>query len=174
LSRQLAAAQTIVAVEAGARSVSLGDILGPEFAARPGEMFSTDRFHPSAAGYAAAATVLLPSLVAALGVGPNEEQPEAARGEAVLPVAVAAVEAADEAGTEVAGVQVGGRDRGPRGRWALLRHRRRRALPHPEQVTGPEADPADGRIPAGRKPQQVEFLRIQREQPDRGGAIVPS
>ena len=34
-SRQLAAAQTIAVVEAGGRSVSLGDILGPEFAARP-------------------------------------------------------------------------------------------------------------------------------------------
>ncbi len=36
LSRQLAAAQTIAIVEAGGRSVSLGDLLGPEFAARPG------------------------------------------------------------------------------------------------------------------------------------------
>ena len=45
------------------------------------------------------------------------------RGEGVRPIALAAVEAADEPGTEVAGAQVGGRDRGPRGRWALLRHR---------------------------------------------------
>ena len=32
----------------------LGDLLGPEFAAAPKEMFGPDRFHPSAAGYRAA------------------------------------------------------------------------------------------------------------------------
>jgi hypothetical protein len=125
-SRQLAAAQTIVVVEAGGRSVSLGDILGPEFAASPSEMFGPDRFHPSVAGYASAAAALLPSVCAALDVwfgGVREALPDLDRGEGVLPVALAAVEAADEAGTEVAGAQVGGRDRGPRGRWALLRHR---------------------------------------------------
>ena len=52
-SRQLAAAQTIAVVETGCRTVSLGDILGPEFAAAPSEMFGPDRFHPSAAGYRA-------------------------------------------------------------------------------------------------------------------------
>jgi lysophospholipase L1-like esterase len=125
-SRQLAAAQTIVVVEAGGRSVSLGDILGPEFAASPSEMFGPDRFHPSVAGYASAAAALLPSVCAALDVwfgGVREALPDLDRGEGVLPVALAAVEAADEAGIEVAGAQVGGRDRGPRGRWALLRHR---------------------------------------------------
>ncbi|MBA2768912.1 MAG: SGNH/GDSL hydrolase family protein [Sporichthyaceae bacterium] len=124
-SRELAAAQTIAVVEAGGRSVSLGDVLGPEFAASPIEMFGPDRFHPSAAGYASAAAALLPSVCAALDVwfGGPEEQPDVARGEGVRPIALAAVEAADEAGTEVAGAQVGGRDRGPRGRWALLRRR---------------------------------------------------
>ena len=67
-SRQLAAAQTIAVVEAGGRTVSLGDLLGPEFAASPAEMFSADRFHPSVAGYASAAAVLLPSVCAALGL----------------------------------------------------------------------------------------------------------
>ena len=51
-SRDLAAAQTVAVVEAGGRTVSLGDLLGPEFAERPHEMFSHDRFHPSPAGYA--------------------------------------------------------------------------------------------------------------------------
>lgn len=132
-SRQLAAAQTIVVVEAGGRSVSLGDVLGPEFAASPKEMFGPDRFHPSAAGYASAAAALLPSVCAALDVwfgGVPEQLPDLDRGEGVLPIALAAVEAADEAGTEVAGAQVGGRERGPRGRWALLRHRS--AQPPPE------------------------------------------
>lgn len=125
-SRQLAAAQTIVVVEAGGRTVSLGDVLGPEFAASPKEMFGPDRFHPSAAGYASAAAALLPSVCAVLNVwidGDVEHSPDLARGEGVLPIAVAAVEAADAPGTEVAGAQVGGRDRGPRGRWVLLRRR---------------------------------------------------
>jgi lysophospholipase L1-like esterase len=125
-SRQLAAAQTIVVVEAGGRTVSLGDVLGPEFAASPKEMFGPDRFHPSAAGYASAAAVLLPSVCAALDVwfgGEAETTPDLARGEGVRPIALAAVEAAEEPGTEVAGAAVGGRERGPRGRWALLRHR---------------------------------------------------
>jgi len=125
-SRQLAAAQTIVVVEAGGRTVSLGDILGPEFAASPKEMFGPDRFHPSVAGYASAAAAMLPSVCAVLNVwfgAEVEASPDLMRGEGVRPIALAAVEAADAAGTEVAGAQVGGRDRGPRGRWALLRHR---------------------------------------------------
>lgn len=125
-SRQLAAAQTIVVVEAGGRTVSLGDLLGPEFAASPAEMFGPDGFHPSATGYAGAAAAILPSVCAVLDVwlpDKGEDAPDRSRGEGVLPVARAAVEAAEEAGTEVAAAQVGGHDRGPRGRWALLRHR---------------------------------------------------
>lgn len=132
LSRQLAAAQTIAVVGAGGRTVSLGDVLGPEFAARPGEMFSADRFHPSAAGYARMASVMLPSLCAALGVWPEgdtDRPPERDRGEGVISLAEAAVAAADDAGTEVAPVRVGGAVRGPLGRWALLLRRRRMPLP---------------------------------------------
>jgi lysophospholipase L1-like esterase len=131
-SRALAAAQTIAVVEAGGRSVSLGDILGPEFAASPAEMFGPDRFHPSVAGYASAAAVLLPSLCAAVGVWfetDEETRPDLARGEGVRPVSIAAAEAADAPGTEVAGAQVAGRDRGPRGRWALLRRRPGQSVP---------------------------------------------
>ena len=142
-SRQLAAAQTIAVVEAGGRTVSLGDILGPEFAARPRDLFGPDRFHPSVEGYASAATALLPSVCAALApeAGAGEEQPDARRGEGIRPVALAAVEAVDAAGTEVAAAQVEGSDRGPRGRWALLRHRRRAAIP---EVA--EAEPAPGTV----------------------------
>jgi lysophospholipase L1-like esterase len=123
-SRQLAAAQTIAVVELGGRSVSLGGLLGREFAADPLEMFSEDRYHPSARGYAAAAAALLPSMAAALGFEPEgEEQPDSRRGEGVLPVYLAAAEAAEEPGTEVAGTEVAGRERGPRGRWALLLRR---------------------------------------------------
>jgi lysophospholipase L1-like esterase len=153
-SRSLAAAQTIAVVEAGARSVSLGDILGPEFAASPAEMFGPDRFHPSVAGYASAASVLLPSVCASIGVwieATEEALPDLRRGEGVRPVAVAAVEAADRAGTEVGPAQVGGADRGPRGRWALLRRRRGQAGPDVAAQAAEDArgqdddpDPADG------------------------------
>jgi acetyl-CoA C-acetyltransferase len=112
-SRQLAAVQTIAVVEAGGRTVSLGDLLGPEFAAS--EMFSLDRFHPSASGYASAAGAILPSLLASLGLVEGDT-PESIRGEGVLPVARAAVEAAERGGTEVTGTAVRGADRGPRGR----------------------------------------------------------
>jgi len=141
-SRQLAAAQTIAAVEAGGRTVSLGDILGPEFARRPREFFGPDRFHPSATGYASAAEALLPSLATALGLLEAGEQGLGdGTDTAVLPVSYAAVEAVDEAGTEVAGTRLAGADHGPRGRWAQLRHRPGHPVPidetAPETATAP-------------------------------------
>ncbi|GHF10724.1 MULTISPECIES: SGNH/GDSL hydrolase family protein [Streptomyces] len=121
MSRQLAAAQTIGALEAGGRTVSLGDLLGPEFASNPRELFGPDNYHPSAEGYATAAMAVLPTLCAALGLWPeDEERPDAARREGILPVARAAAQAAAEGGTEVSPA---------RGRWALLKHRKRRRLP---------------------------------------------
>ena len=125
-SRRLAAAQTITVVEEGGRTVSLGSILGPEFAAAPSELFGPDRFHPSAQGYASLVGVMLPSLMASLDLIPEDEaQPEALRGEGVLPVAAAAVEAVKTPGTELGGAEVGGARRGVRGLWVELRHRRR-------------------------------------------------
>jgi len=67
-SRQLAQAQERAAVRAGAHAVSLAHVVGPFFITNPDEMFSLDRFHPSAAGYKRTAKALLPSLLAALGV----------------------------------------------------------------------------------------------------------
>ncbi len=108
-SHRLAAAQTIAVVEAGGRSVSLASILGPEFEAAPALLFGPDRFHPSADGYRRLVDVLLPSTLAALGLAPEDEaEPEARRGEGVLPVTTAAVEAVKTPGTEVDGTQVGG------------------------------------------------------------------
>jgi len=125
-SRRLAAAQTIAVVEAGGRTVSLGSVLGPEFAAAPALLFGPDRFHPSAAGYAHLASVLLPSVLAALGVLTEEDlAPGAFPREAVLPVSFAAVAAAARPGTEVDGTRIGGSERGDRGRWARLLRRRR-------------------------------------------------
>jgi lysophospholipase L1-like esterase len=138
-SRQMAAAQTIAVVEAGGRTVSLGDVLGPEFASRPREMFSPDRFHPSAAGYAAAAAVTLPSLCAALGVWPEDADAEMDRRlfrpDGMTSVSAAAARAAGWPGTEVSGARLDGRERGPRGRWAFLRRRVPRPVPeHVEAV----------------------------------------
>ena len=128
-SRRLAAAQTIAVVEAGGRTVSLASVLGPEFAASPALFFGPDKFHPSAMGYTALASVLLPSVLSALAILEVEDLgPEPIRGEGVLPISYAAVEAAQVAGTEVGGTEVSGSKRGIRGRWVLLRRRRR----HPD------------------------------------------
>src|SRR3546814_657226 len=141
-SRRLAAAQAIAVVEAGGRTVSLGSILGPEFAAAPALLFGPDQFHPSADGYASLAAVMLPSAMAALGLIPEEDAgPEALRGEGVLPIARAAVEAARTPGTELDGTEVGGQRRGVRGLWVELRHRRRH--PRTETHAPEESEPAE-------------------------------
>ncbi|WP_432096752.1 SGNH/GDSL hydrolase family protein [Streptomyces sp. bgisy100] len=132
MSRQLAAAQTIGAVEQGGRTVSLGDLLGPEFEANPRELFGPDNYHPSAEGYATAAMAVLPTLCAALGLWPAEEdRPDTSRHEGILPVAEAAAQAAAEGGTEVAAAA----PVGIRGPWVLLKRRRRRRLP-PSEMPG--------------------------------------
>ncbi|MFC4050317.1 SGNH/GDSL hydrolase family protein [Actinomadura syzygii] len=133
-SRQLAAAQTIAAVERGARSVSLGDLLGREFAADPLSMFSEDRYHPSARGYAAACAAVLPSIASALGLEPDVAD---RLGQGVLPVYLAAAEAAEVSGTEVRGVT--GRERG---RWAALLRRRARPANDPGRPADVAPDPA--------------------------------
>ena len=66
-SRQLAAAQAAAAVRSGAHAVSLAEVVGPFFITNPDEMFSLDRFHPSALGYKRTAKAMLPSVLAALG-----------------------------------------------------------------------------------------------------------
>jgi lysophospholipase L1-like esterase len=122
-SRDMAAAQTVAAVEAGARSVSLADLLGPTFDAQPEVMFSADRFHPSADGYGQAAAAILPALLAAAGQAPVSPASPMA-GEGVRSLAQAAVQAVDQAGTVVSGTTVAGRAHGPAGRWALVLRRR--------------------------------------------------
>jgi lysophospholipase L1-like esterase len=123
--RELAAAQTIAAVRAGARTVSLADTLRAEFGSRPHELYAEDRFHPSAAGYLRACEAVLPTLVNALGYS-DELMPtpssrwslirEPRRG--IRKLAAAAVRAADTAGTEVSEVPSG-----RRGLWVELRNR---------------------------------------------------
>ncbi len=148
-SRRLAAAQTIAVVEEGGRTVSLGSILGPEFAAAPAILFGPDQFHPSADGYRRLVTVLLPSALAALGLAPQEEeQPEAFRGEGVLPIATAAVQAVNRPGTELEGTEIAGARRGVRGLWVELRHRRS----HPETPGEAPESESEGREAAAAGP----------------------
>ncbi|WP_432090817.1 SGNH/GDSL hydrolase family protein [Streptomyces sp. NRRL F-5630] len=131
VSRQLAAAQTIGVVEQGGRTVSLSDLLGPEFEANPREMFGPDKYHPSVEGYATAAMAVLPTLCAALGVWPEDLSAD----EGVLPVAKAAAEAAASGGTEVAAMPAHGGRRSP-----LARLRRRHASAAP-RGSAPEPAP---------------------------------
>jgi lysophospholipase L1-like esterase len=64
---RLARAQAGAVRAAGGVPVPLADLLTPEFKKSPELLFSQDRFHPSAAGYALAAHQLLPALCNALG-----------------------------------------------------------------------------------------------------------
>lgn len=143
-SRDLAAAQTVAVVGAGGRTVSLGDLLVHDFLSQPEQMFSSDRFHPSPAGYARAAAALLPSVCAALGLWPGESQrePDRLRGEGEGPLAVAAGRAVREPGTEVSGID--GRGDGRRAGWArILRRRRPDGLPDPEDDLDEDTDRQD-------------------------------
>ena len=103
--------------------------------------FGPDRFHPSAAGYAALTSVLVPSTLAALGLtAPDEEVPEIGRGEGVLSIGRAAVQAAKVPGTELEATEVDGAARGIGGRWVTLMRRRRPVAvdaetPDPEEVS---------------------------------------
>jgi lysophospholipase L1-like esterase len=139
-SRRVAAAQTISVLEGGGRTVSLGSVLGPEFAAAPAILFGPDQFHPSAAGYRSLAGVLLPSTLAALGLAEDEAEPDGIRGEGVLPITTAALQAVNVPGTELGGTEVAGRARGVRGLWVELRHRRRQ--PQPEGEAPQESEEA--------------------------------
>lgn len=131
-SHQLAQAQTVAVVEAGGRTVSTGDLLGPAFRSMPGEMFSQDQFHPSSAGYARAAAVLLPSVVDALGIMTVDtgRAPDVVRGERVEPLHEAAERAVRDPGSEVSRAD---NDETARPGWAQLLRRHRHQLPglHP-------------------------------------------
>ncbi|MGY1840486.1 MULTISPECIES: SGNH/GDSL hydrolase family protein [unclassified Modestobacter] len=141
-SRQLAAAQTIAVVAEGGRTVSLGSVLGPSFASDR-TLFSVDEFHPSAAGYAAAASVILPSVADAVGVWPAAaDRRLRLRRDSVRPIAQAAARAAGRPGTEVQPTEVRGEETGPRGPWARLRRRRPPAMP-----TSAQADEARETVP---------------------------
>ncbi|MFI5778045.1 SGNH/GDSL hydrolase family protein [Nocardia sp. NPDC051570] len=62
-SVRLARAQAAGTLAAGGCPVPMGDLLGRDFRSTPEILFSTDGFHPSAAGYELAASHLLPALL---------------------------------------------------------------------------------------------------------------
>ncbi|WP_336642471.1 SGNH/GDSL hydrolase family protein [Microbacterium sp. MMO-113] len=62
LSRRLAEVQAEAADREGAETVDLRRAVGPMFFDEPEEMFSLDRFHPSALGYRRTAEALLPAV----------------------------------------------------------------------------------------------------------------
>ena len=141
-SRQLAAAQTIAVVEAGGRTVSLGDLLGPEFAANRGLMFSADGFHPSAAGYAQAAAAIIPAVADSLGAWPRHGAESGVGAAGAQSVARAAVRAADQPGSEVTAAPVRHGRRGPLA--VVLRRRHPATILLPEDATEVPATTGSG------------------------------
>lgn len=99
-SRTLARQQMIAVVRAGGRAVSLGDLLGGLFREQLDVMFGDDRFHPSAAGYANMASVLLPAMAAALN-DPQQDVIDAGQPLDVMSLDDAATQAAQQPGTQV-------------------------------------------------------------------------
>lgn len=66
-ARQLARAQTQAVKSAGGIAVPFADFHAPAFREAPGLLFARDQYHPSAAGYALAASQVIPVLCAAVG-----------------------------------------------------------------------------------------------------------
>ncbi len=120
-SRRLASDQSAGTLAEGGRPILLGSLLGPEFDASPSVLFGPDRFHPSAAGYAAMVRAVTPSVLAAIGVETADHVQQATM---TLDQAVEA--AVERPGTEL---------RAEPGRRGLVRvvFRRRTPLAAPEQ-----------------------------------------
>ncbi|HZC71946.1 MAG TPA: SGNH/GDSL hydrolase family protein [Jatrophihabitans sp.] len=133
LSRGMAREQTVAVVRAGGRTVSLGDLCGPMFMSRL-DLFSDDRFHPSAAGYAEAARAMLPSCLHALGLRTRARSASAFTTRRVKTAKRAAAQAVAHPGSEVVGAERFGRAEGRHGPFARLRRR----LPRRPQARSPE------------------------------------
>ena len=99
--------------------VSLGDLLGPVFDEKYDLMFGADRFHPSATGYANMASVLVPSMVAAIRERAVEVQSVTQIHAEPTSDLMSLDEAADRAGRQ-SGTEVS-----QQGRWATVLRRRR-------------------------------------------------
>jgi lysophospholipase L1-like esterase len=143
-SRRLAAAQATTTLECGGRAVALASVLATEFARLSDLLFGPDRFHPSVAGYARMSAAVLPTVLASLGLAPAEDlQPEYDRGEALLPIDIAAAEVARHPGASIEPVEEGqAPPAGARGRFVLLRRRRRQPETDVETPLATEAESA--------------------------------
>ncbi|KAB7761565.1 GDSL family lipase [Mycolicibacterium mucogenicum] len=75
---RLARAQAGQVRSNGGVPVPFSDLLAPDFLKAPEVLFSSDMFHPSAAGYSLAAQQLLPALCEALGEWTTESPPASA------------------------------------------------------------------------------------------------
>jgi lysophospholipase L1-like esterase len=173
MSRTLAAAQAVAVVGAGGHAVSLGDLLGPEFAASR-EYFSDDQFHPSATGYARAADVLLPSAADALGLVTVSEPAGLFTSTRARPVLQAAARAASHPGSEVSPTSVDGATAGRRGPWARL-IRRRAGIPVQQEDDEGVEEEQTGREPgwsvaAAQVAEQAKDFQVQ---PDEGHQQAP-
>lgn len=71
-SRVLATMQERAVQAAGGHTVPVGRVVSPDFLHHP-ELFASDHFHPSGAGYAKAVAALLPPVLAELRGGAAEE-----------------------------------------------------------------------------------------------------
>jgi lysophospholipase L1-like esterase len=73
---RLARAQASAVRSEGGVPVPFSDLLAPDFRKMPEVLFSNDMFHPSGAGYALAASQLLPALCKALGEFVGHQVPD--------------------------------------------------------------------------------------------------
>ena len=144
-SRRLAAAQATTTLECGGRAVAIASILTTEFTRLSDLLMGPDRFHPSIAGYARMSAAVLPTLLAALDLAPEDDlRPEYGRGEALLPIDIAALELARHPGASIEPVAEGEAPAaGTRGRFVLLRRRRRQPETEVETPYATEEQPAD-------------------------------
>ncbi len=118
-SRHLARRQTVAAVSAGARVISLADLLEPLFLVKGDALFGDDRFHPSADGYARLSGFLVAAAVAQWrthGVLPVPAETEPSE---QMPLDEAAEWASEHGGTQIAPGGGGAR------RWVSVRRFRR-------------------------------------------------
>ena len=146
---------------------------------RPGRrsMFGADRFHPSAAGYAAAVAVTLPSVCAAVGLWPEETDAVTDRRLFSLadasPVASAAARAAGRAGSEVSGGDVHGRASaaraagGPCCAAAAPARSPTRCPPRRRSDPAARPQPSPGRRPGARRGGALTRLRRRGPRPGR-------
>ena len=122
-SRALARDQMLAVVAAGGRAVSLGDLLGPVFAEKYDLMFGADRFHPSATGYANMASVLVPSIAAAIRERAVQAQSTSHNGTPAVTEPTRDVMSLDEAAYRAG--RLSGTEVTRQGRWATVLRRRR-------------------------------------------------